>query len=159
MGTRRGFEMCPSWVPVMDGRRRTTQIILKTVDVDRFYHSASCPPKVRNVSRLGSHSLQLRTGKFILLTASISLETTTVCETFRMSRHFCVSQSIQTAPHAGLPLFGGLVQLDVDAVRVFDKDTPSIWRKPNDFAAGGHDWRLGSADRLQHAIKILDTER
>ena len=64
-----------------------------------------------------------------------------------------------TPNHAGLPLFGGLVQLDVDAVRVFDKDAPSTWRRPNDFAAGGHDWRLGSADRLQQAIKILDTER
>jgi hypothetical protein len=40
----------------MDGRRRTTPIILKTLDVDRFDHSASWPAKVRNVSRLGSQT-------------------------------------------------------------------------------------------------------
>jgi hypothetical protein len=48
------------WVPTMDGRRRTTPIILKTLDVDRFDHSASWPSKVRNVSRLGSQIFSLR---------------------------------------------------------------------------------------------------
>ncbi len=38
----------------MDGRRRSTSIILKTLGVDRFDHGASWPAKVRNVSRLGS---------------------------------------------------------------------------------------------------------
>jgi hypothetical protein len=45
------------WVPTMDGRRRTTPIILKTLDVDEFDHSASWPSKVRNVSRLGRQIL------------------------------------------------------------------------------------------------------
>jgi hypothetical protein len=47
------------WVPTMDGWRRTTPIILKTLDVDEFDHSASWPSKVRNVSRLGSQSSTL----------------------------------------------------------------------------------------------------
>jgi len=49
------------WVPTMDGRRRTTPIILKTLDIDEFDHSASWPSKVRNVSRLGSHTVPLST--------------------------------------------------------------------------------------------------
>ena len=48
------FETCPRWVPAMDGRQRSTPIILKALGVDRFDHSASWPAKVRNVSRLGS---------------------------------------------------------------------------------------------------------
>ena len=48
------------WVPTMDGRRRTTPIILKTLDVDGFDHSANWPAKVRNVSRLGSQILFIR---------------------------------------------------------------------------------------------------
>ena len=56
------FETCPIWVPGMDGRRRTTPIILKTLDVDRFDHSASWPSKVRNVSRLGRQISKLQVG-------------------------------------------------------------------------------------------------
>jgi len=50
------------WVPTMDGRRRTTPIILKTLDVDTFDHSASWPSKVRNVSRLGSQISKFQSG-------------------------------------------------------------------------------------------------
>lgn len=40
----------------MDKRRRPTPIILKTLRVDTFDHSASWPAKVRNLSRLGQTS-------------------------------------------------------------------------------------------------------
>jgi hypothetical protein len=43
----------------MNRRRRTTPIILKTLGVGRFDHRAKWPPKVRNVSRLGSHTNQI----------------------------------------------------------------------------------------------------
>jgi hypothetical protein len=62
LGSPGQFEMCPDWVPAMDGRRRYTPIILKILAADRFDHSASWPAKVRNVSRLGSQILKLQPG-------------------------------------------------------------------------------------------------
>jgi len=60
------FEKCPRWVPGVDGCWPSTPIILKTLGVDRFDLSPSWPPKVRNVSRLGSHS-GFRTSTFRLI--------------------------------------------------------------------------------------------
>jgi len=54
----------------MDGRRRTTPIILKTLDVDRFDHSASWPAKVRNVSRLGSQHSRTPTFSAVFIDSS-----------------------------------------------------------------------------------------
>ena len=48
------FETCPDWGASLDKEPRFPPIILKTLDVHEFDHSANCPAKVRNVSRLGS---------------------------------------------------------------------------------------------------------
>jgi len=48
------FETCPSWGPSVDRCWPSTPIILKTLSVARFDHSANWPAKVRNVSKVGS---------------------------------------------------------------------------------------------------------
>ena len=48
--------------PARTFSRRTTPIILKTLGVDGFDHSSSCPAKVRNVSRRGAPKTRARGG-------------------------------------------------------------------------------------------------
>ena len=57
LGSLDEFETCPDWVPGMDRCQRFVPIILETLGVDWFDHSASWPAKVRNVSMPGSHFL------------------------------------------------------------------------------------------------------
>ena len=57
LGSLGEFETCPDWVPAMDSCQQFAWIILKRMPVHGFDHRANWPAKVRNVSRLGSHSI------------------------------------------------------------------------------------------------------
>jgi hypothetical protein len=50
------FEMYPRWVPGVDSAGGSLRISLKALLIAAFDQRASWPTKVRNVSRLGSHS-------------------------------------------------------------------------------------------------------
>ena len=50
------FETCPDWVPAMDSCQQFAWITLKTAAGDGFDHSTDWGAKVRNVSKVGSHS-------------------------------------------------------------------------------------------------------